>query len=438
LTTTPRIQKITVVPAVDDFLKTVLRSGLLNREQLQSALRHVPRELRDDAQGLADQLVKQGKLVRFQAQKLLQGAALGLMLGPYQLRTPIGKGGMGTVFLAQDTRSGERVAVKVLPPKKAREEERYLARFRREMELSQKVRHPHIALTYDVGVFRGVYYIALEFIPGLSLHRLVNKEGPLTVARAARLFSEICAGLEHAHGVGLIHRDLKPSNVMVTPNYHAKVLDLGLALMEGEVAEDAEVIGGQGYVVGSMDYIAPEQTEDAAGVDARADIYSMGCSLYYVLSGRPPFPGGTNREKMKRHRREEAEPLERLNAAVPEAFARVVRKMMAKDRAQRYPSAFAAREELLSWAVAEPSLPLDLATDKSYQDAIAKLEAADFTPEVGELILLKTDTPPEQPGKAPTPPAQQGRHLDYWWIVLGLLGFWLIVVIILGVVAIFL
>jgi len=426
--------------AVEDFLKAVLRSGLLNREQLQSAVRAVPRQYRDLPQDLAGQLIKLGKLSNFQAKKLLEGATVGLMLGPYQLRAPLGKGGMGAVFFGRDTRTGEDRAVKVLPPKKAREEERYLARFQREMELSQKVRHPHVALTYEVGVWHGVYYIAMEYIPGESLHRLVKKDGPLAVARAARLFTEVCAGLEHAHSQGLIHRDLKPSNIMVTPNRHAKILDLGLALMEGEVAEDVEVIGGQGYVVGSMDYIAPEQTQDATGVDARADIYSMGCSLYYVLSGRPPFPGGKNREKMKRHREEEPEALPKLNPAVPENFAALVRKMMAKDPAQRFPSAFAAREELLSWAVNESVLPLDQPSDKSYQDAVAKLETAEFTPEVGELIALQAEPVSDQVGTpsgrvGTVPAAAETPRLDYWWIVLGLLGFWILVVLGLGLAA---
>src|SRR5439155_512107 len=112
----------------------------------------------------------------------------------------------------------------------------------------------------------------------------------------------IATALDHAHGEGVIHRDLKPSNVMITPNDHAKVLDLGLAMMHGEVVEDAMVVGGQGYIVGSMDYIAPEQTLDAAKVDGRCDLYALGCTLYFALSGRAPFPGGTSREKIQRHR----------------------------------------------------------------------------------------------------------------------------------------
>src|SRR5262249_32398706 len=263
---------------VDSFLKTVLRSGLIDREQLQSTLNSVPRDLRTNPEALADHLVRHNKLTRFQAAKLLQGTALGLQLPPFPVQAPIGKGGMGPVYLAMDTRSGQTLALKLLSPKRAREEERVLARFRREMEMCQKVAHPHLAWTYEVGVCQGVYYIAMEYIPGKNLYRLVSEEGPLPVPRAARLFGEVAVALDHAHNQGLIHRDLKPSNIIITPHDHAKVLDLGLALVQGESPVEREVIGGRGYVVGTMDYIAPEQTQNAAKVDPRSDIYSLGCT----------------------------------------------------------------------------------------------------------------------------------------------------------------
>src|SRR5207248_4689373 len=148
-------------PTVARFLKSVLRSGLLDREGLRSALRGAPREQRDDALALADHLVKTGHLSRFQARKLLKGAALGLILGPYQVLAPIGRGGMGTVYMARDSRSGGLVALKVLPPHRARAEGRMLARFQREMELSRRVAHPHLAWTHEVGQVRSVYYIAM-------------------------------------------------------------------------------------------------------------------------------------------------------------------------------------------------------------------------------------------------------------------------------------
>jgi serine/threonine protein kinase len=375
------------MPAVDDFLKSVIRSGLLNREQLQAVLRGLPDNRRHDPKDLADYLIKTGKLSRFQAGKLLQGTPGGLMLGPFQILAPIGKGGMGTVYLARDQRSEQLLALKILPPKRARTEERLLARFRREMELCQRVAHPHLAWTYEVGVCLGVYYIAMEYIPGKNLFRLVAEEGPLAVARVARLFSEVASALEHAHNQGLIHRDLKPSNIMVTPHDHAKVLDLGLALVQGETAAEREVIGGEGYAVGTTDYMAPEQSANAVKVDPRSDIYALGCTLYYALTGQPPFPGGTSREKIQRHRSEEPASISKLNPAVPPKFVALLGKLMAKDPKKRLASAEAVQEELRGWVAADSIRPLDQPGDLDYRNAVAALEATEPAAELTDEII---------------------------------------------------
>jgi serine/threonine protein kinase len=393
-------QGITRMPAVDDFLKTVLRSGLLDRAQLQQSLRTVPRAQRDDPQALANHLVKAGKLSRFQAGKLLKGTALGLVLGPFQVLAPLGKGGMGTVYLARDNRSGQLLALKVLPPRKAREEERLLARFRREMEMCQRVAHPHIAWTFEVGVCQGVYYIAMEYIPGKSLYRVVGEQGPLPVPRAARLFAEVASALDHAHHQGLIHRDLKPSNIIITPRDHAKLLDLGLAICRGESCADRAIVGGQGYVLGTMDYIAPEQADDPSKADARCDVYALGCTLYYALTGRPPYPGGTALEKIHRHHTEEPAPVPQLNPAVPPAFIGLLRKMMARNPAQRFPSAAAVREELVIWAAGEPVLPMDKPEDAGYQEAVASVEAAEPSSDAMEAEVIPDAVP-----TAPVPAA---------------------------------
>ncbi len=364
------------VPTVEGFLKTVLKSGLLDRDQLQDALRDVPKEQRDDPRALAEHLVRKGKLSRFQSGKLLRGTGKGLLLDHFQVLSPIGRGGMSTVYLARDERSGELVALKLLPPSRWRNEERLLARFQREMELSRRVAHPHLAWTYESGICQRVYYLAMEYIPGKNLARVVADGGPLGLPRAARLMAEVASGLEHAHNQGLIHRDLKPSNIMVTPNDHAKVLDLGLAIMQGEKAEE-RVIGGQGYIVGTMDYIAPEQTTDAAAVDGRADIYSLGCTLYFALAGQPPFPGGSSREKVMRHRNEEPTPLLQLAPSVPLGFARLIQQMMAKNPAERPPSAVAVEEELRAWVTDDTVLPLDRREDASYGQSLAVLQSAE-------------------------------------------------------------
>jgi serine/threonine protein kinase len=422
---------------IESFVQAALRSRLLNRDELQSALRDLPPDLRSDPHVFADHLVRVGKLSRFQAGKLLKGTALGLVLGPFEVVAPIGRGGMGAVYLARDTRSRELVALKVLPPKRARREERTRARFQREMLLCQRVAHPHIARTQEVGEYRGVYFIAMEFIPGRSLHRLVHDGGPLSVPRAARLLTEVAAALEYAHGQGLIHRDLKPSNIMVTPNDHAKVLDLGLAILVDETPGPREVVGGQGYVVGSMDFIAPEQTNDSARVDARADLYALGCTLYFALTGQPPYPGGTSREKILYHRVGEPTPVEDLAPGLPPGLAALVRKLMAKDPAERFQSAAEVRTLLLPWVPSEAALPLDRREDAGYARAVAELN--DGSGSASDMLLDTLGSGSrEVPAPAgseppPVPPSEVGHGTNvYLWICLGVLVFWIVLLIALG------
>jgi serine/threonine protein kinase len=343
---------------------------------------------------------------------------------------------MGAVYLARDSRSGKLLALKILPPKRAREEERMLHRFRREMDICKRVDHPHLAKTQEVGVHRGIYYIAMEYIPGKSLYRLVSDQGSLDVHRAARLFAEVASALEHAHGVGLIHRDLKPSNILVTPNDHAKVLDLGLALVVGEAPAPREIVGGLGYVVGSMDYIAPEQTQDACRVDGRSDIYALGCTLYFALTGRPPFPRSTTAEKIRGHRKDEPPRVEMMNPKVPEAFGALVRKMMAKNPADRFQSAAAVREAMLPWASGEQSRPLDREGDVNYQIALTELNNVTLSSSDLLTDVLEAESRPTWARFLPDFLARRLGHEanDYLWIGLAVVGFWVILLGVLGLV----
>ncbi len=355
---------------VEDFLRNVLRSGLVSRDALQQSLRALPLDLRQQPNGVADHLVRAGHLTPYQAQKLLQGVVSGLTLGPFQLQAPLGRGGMGMVYLAFDTRSYQHVALKILSPRKARAEERHLARFLREIELSRRLSHPHIAQTMDSGQARGIHYIALEYIPGDTLFRLVSRGGPLPVPRAARLFAEVASALGHAHGLGMVHRDLKPSNIMVTPHDHAKVLDLGLAFDVGEQVAQPEVAGGKGYVLGSIDYMAPEQTVDASAVDARADLYSLGCCLYFALTGRPPFPAGSMRDKVHAHRNSEPTWVQNRNADIPGGFAALVHRLLAKEPSQRFGSAAELVAALTPWCQTSAATPVETQGDSVFQEAV--------------------------------------------------------------------
>src|SRR4029079_4669921 len=274
--------------------------------------------------------------------------------GPYRILAPLGRGGMGTVYLARDSRipdgSGKEVllALKILPPRVAREQERMLLRFQREIDMGQRVDDPHVTRTLAGGEIDGVHYIAMEYVPGRSLQRMVGLGGRIGVGDAARIFASVTRGLQHLHERNIIHRDLKPANVMITLTGEAKILDLGLALALGEpLPDDPRIVGGKGYILGTMDYIAPEQARNATDVGPHSDLYSLGCALYFALSGTPPFPGGTSKEKIRRQRTIEPAPLSDMNPAVPGRLARVVAKLMAKTPTDRPASASAARELLL-------------------------------------------------------------------------------------------
>jgi serine/threonine protein kinase len=389
--------------AVDDFLRKVLRSGLLDREQLQKTLRTLPKERREEILAISDHLISKCKLTRFQAYKLQQGITVGLVLGSYQILVPLGRGGMGTVYLALDTRTRQHVALKILPPRIARTEERLLARFQREMELSQKVKHPYLARSLETGTFQNIHYIAMEYIPGQTLYRLVAAQGPLSIPRAAHLFAEVASALAQAHSQGVIHRDIKPSNIMVTPHDHAKVLDLGLAFTEGEEVDDIEVVGGRGYIVGSIDYMAPEQTRDPTNIDARADLYALGCCLYFALTGKPPFPDGTVYGRVKAHRHEEPAPIRLKNPLVPEAFAALVHRLLRKAPQERFASAAEVESILSPWRSGQ-ALPLDYPGDAAFQQAVQALIGNWTAPEptakdTEDMVLFHLE-PEEKPASA--------------------------------------
>jgi serine/threonine protein kinase len=428
-----------MAPSVDQFLKTVLRSGIVERESLQAALRTVPLDRRDLSEHVAADLVDRKILTPFQTQKLLAGISLGLKLGPYVIQTPIGKGGMGTVYLARDSRTNQPAAIKVVSPQRLREGQRHLARFRREMELSQKLRHPNVAMAQDVGEMKGVHYLALEYIPGVTLHRLVTRDGPLASARAARLFVEVCSALQHAHEQGLIHRDLKPTNIMVTPDDHAKVLDLGLAMMIGEEVDDPEIVGGKGYIVGSVEYIAPEQTRDPTQVDARADLYSLGCTMYFALAGRGPFSFGDNKDKVRAHRHQSAEQLRNRNPTVPEGFANLVHRLMAKDPTHRPASAAEVRAELQAFSEAPApaaSTPTDSAAIFEIIDEIAVEDPHDTLSEIfqfegdGEAGEVSTATISKQNVRAVYENSASATNVMWFLLIAAAIGVLLLLLVV--------
>ncbi len=334
---------------LEAFATDVARSGLVPDSEVgraRAALSAGP-----DSAGpvrLARLLVRSGAITPYQARKLLAGATRGFFLGGYRILRRLGEGGMGKVYLArpEEGPEGGLVAIKVLPPARAVEGQS-LARFRREMELSRRVRHPNLAETLAVGQEGDIYFMVLEYVRGRSLYQLVRGEGggPLRVPDTARFFLRVLAGLGAAHGAGLVHRDIKPSNLMVTPDGDAKVLDLGLARLLGEEGG----LTRPNVVIGTLDYASPEQLGDAAKADQRSDLYSLGCAIYFTLAGRPPFEGGDIVNKIFKQRMDDPEPLERVARGVPSAFAAIVRKLMNKSPRDRYPNCDALAADLARW-----------------------------------------------------------------------------------------
>jgi eukaryotic-like serine/threonine-protein kinase len=397
-------------PSPEAFLQAIRRSQLMSIDAINAASAGAPADVRANARKLAEHFIAIGELTHYQTEKLLGGRWRGLVVGDYHILAPLGRGGMGTVYLAKSLAKPATppdplfplVALKVLPPKRAREEAKTLLRFRREMELGKPLDHPNITRTLDAGEHHGVHYIAMEYVPGLSLKQLISRDGPLPVGEAARLFADAAAGLEHAHQKGLIHRDLKPSNIMVTPEGQAKVLDLGMAMLMNEaLPEDPAIVGGEGYILGTMDYIAPEQTTDATNVGPHSDVYSLGCSIYHTVCGMPPFPGGTSKQKMQWHRTEPAPAPHSINPAVPPDFSRLIGRCMAKDPRDRPESAEALRGLLLRWAT-ERTPPGD-SPRHTDRDVVSEVDTRQLDPSlwdeipVAELVGEGIPLPPKPP-----------------------------------------
>jgi hypothetical protein len=243
-------------------------------------------------------------------------------------------------------------------------------RFRREVKAAGALSHPNIVHAYDAEQAGDSHFLVMEYVEGTTLARLVERDGPLSVARACDTIRQTARGLQRAHESGLVHRDIKPHNLMLTPQGVVKILDFGLARLAREAtplspatADTAPPVAHApgltqlGMVMGTADYMAPEQASDARAADIRADIYSLGCTLYFLLTGRPPFPEGTMLDKLRAHRQSDPTPPSNFRTDIPPALSRVLERMMAKDPAQRYQTPAELAEALRPFLVAPKRRP---------------------------------------------------------------------------------
>jgi eukaryotic-like serine/threonine-protein kinase len=315
---------------IEAFVELGVRSGLLDPE-IASAPPASDSTLAD----FVDELIQKGQLTRFQAEKLMNGRWRGFVIaGKYRLLERLGAGGMGAVYLCEHLTMGRRVALKVLPLAQA-EDPASLQRFYREARAVARLDHPNIIRAHDLDHEENLHFLVLEFVDGCNLHDFVRRNGPLSPLRTAHYLRQAALGLAHAQTADLVHRDIKPSNMLLDRNGCVKLLDMGLAQFFDEGNSSFVKEFENGYVIGTADYLAPEQVIDSQ-VDIRADIYSLGCTGYFLLTGRSPFQEGTSHQKMLWHQVRMPKPITKYRQDIPEGLLRIIECMMAKEPERRY------------------------------------------------------------------------------------------------------
>ncbi len=343
------------------FLTNVKRSGLLTRDQYQEAKQLAPENARGRV--LARLLVEKGWLTKFQAERLLIGRTSGFYLDSYVILEELGRGGMGRVYKAQHRTMSRLVALKILAPDLT-QNERAQEMFLREVRAVAQLVHPNIVTAFDANKAGDRYYLVLEYVDGPNLDQLVKASGPLSIGQACDFIRQAAQGLQCAHVIGMVHRDIKPANILVqrraadgSPGL-VKISDFGLAKLVDPPA-DAYPVGTiltkPNTVMGTPDFLSPEQARNLHRTDIRSDLYSLGCTFYYLLTGQVPFPAGTSMEKLIRHSSEEPTPVEALRPDTPPEIAAIVRKLMAKKPDDRYQTPADVVQVLEPYSVSGPT-----------------------------------------------------------------------------------
>lgn len=330
-----------------DFLETLRRSELLSPEDIATIVRSERFTAASDPKDIAKAFVNRQQLTLFQANQLLHGQSRGFFIDHYKLREILGTGGMGWVYIAEPrTRRGahERVAIKVLSDR-IKHDVGLRARFELEARAGLQLQHENIVQTLQYGqsndLFGEVPFMVMEFVEGINLQDLMRlRHGPLPWRQAADCIRQAADGLQHAHERGMVHRDIKPTNLLITRDGGVKILDFGLALLQNDHQSEfslAMIFGHQ--CLGTDDYIAPEQTFNSHSVDGRADIYSLGCTLYHILTGTVPYPLTKTPQKIEAHRFTKFPAVRDLVPEVPEELANILNKMVTKLPEERYATA---------------------------------------------------------------------------------------------------
>ncbi len=333
-----------------EFLEQLRQSKLLSDEQLADALARFPDGT--PMHEMTAALVELGLLTAYQINRLWSGQSKGLVLGQYRILEELGRGGFGRVYKAVHRFMNRTVALKVVNPDLLEDDEAR-AMFRREILAANQLNHPNIVMAYDANEDGDTLFLVMEYVEGQTLHQLVRSQGPLPIGLGCAMLQQAARALQFAHELGMVHRDIKPLNMLIPRDTTSqltggaaalapsskpliKIMDFGLARLRGKGTASGLTLQKDKGFMGTPDYVSPEQARNVHDVDIRSDLYSLGCSFYFAFAGQPPFKGGTALETIVQHLEGEAEPLEKCRPEMPAALASVIRRLMAKEPAQRF------------------------------------------------------------------------------------------------------
>jgi serine/threonine protein kinase len=376
--------------ALQTFVDQLVESQLVTAEEIQQFLESFPEERRPrDGEQLARELVRQKKLTAYQAKTIYQGKGKNLTLGNYRILDKLGQGGMGMVLKAEHRRMERLVALKVLSPQIVKQPGA-LQRFLREVKAAARLSHPNIVTAHDADEVKDTHFLVMEYVDGQDLSSLVHQQGRLPVEKALNCVLQAARGLDYAHRRGVIHRDIKPSNLLLDRDGTVKVLDMGLARLEQEAFAQTDLTG-TGMMMGTIDYMSPEQAIDTKHADARSDIYSLGCTLYFLLTGHPVFDGQTAMGKLLAHReapvpslvgRESGLSDSPLLRKVDALFARMVAKR-AEDRPATMALVISELQECTKSDADSPKLKAVSAEDQKLEAFLQQLAKKGAVPSKG-------------------------------------------------------
>ncbi|MCX7410155.1 MAG: FHA domain-containing serine/threonine-protein kinase [Planctomycetales bacterium] len=344
-----------VPPVVNSFWQHLAESGLLEGREVTALSRELAVQGVKSDEDAARSLIERGVITQFQSEWLLEGRSRGLIFDEFKLLDLLGVGGMGWVYQAENTKTKEIVALKVLL-EQFKHDRGMLARFQQEARAGLRLNHPNVVRTHRLGSAGGSHYVIMDLVEGPSLLEVLLRKKRLKWGQACDFARQALLGLHHAHEAGLVHRDVKPQNLLIERDGTVKLLDFGLAMIrEGETGEEfsmAMIFGHE--CVGTAAYMSPEQAEDSLAVDGRSDIYGLGCTLFAALTGDTPFAERSVTDVQKAHRAKAPRNVRDLAPSVPEGVAKVVMQMLAKNREDRYATAGEAAAALVEWSKPAP------------------------------------------------------------------------------------